>query len=779
MSAPSLRLGRLLLPLFFLSGGAALIYQMIWQRVLTLFSGADVHSVTLIVAAFMAGLGFGSLAGGHLADRLGLRQRFLAFAAAELGVAAFALVSLRLYYGLLFRRLGEQPWPFAVVALALFLTLLVPTFLMGLSLPLLASTIGPTGKRPEDWVGQLYGFNTLGAATGALVAVWYLARFHGFEVSVNVAAALNGLCALGALLLARRVQDGPPARSESLPEEPVARLPGGLGFGGYLALFALSGFVALSLEIVWFRLLGIMLKSNAFTFATLLCVYLLGVGGGALLGSRRARSSRRPAGTFLLIQALVPVCAVLALAALVAGLQGWPPLSGLRQYLGGYETLDLRRTLPALAAGLAWQPLAPEQAPLVRTFLQLYLLLPLLLFGIPTLLMGLAFPFLQKAAQTDPSALGWRVGALQAANIVGCTVGSLLTGLGLLAWLGTAGTLRLLVACGIAFGLLWAGYALKQARRQALAGGALLLLLQVTALVLSPDGGRLWAALHGADPGDVLFGEDGSGLSLLRFEPQERRTVVFAGGLGQSLLPYGGEHTLLGALPVLLHPSPRRVLIVGLGSGDTLFAAGARRETESLTCVEIVAPQLPTLRRLAALREDAGLRSLLEDTRVRHVVGDGRVFLMRSPVRYDVIEADALRPTSAWAGALYSREYFELLRARLAPGGYAVSWGPTPRVEQTFRAVFPHVLEIGQMLVGSEGALPYDLVRLRARLEEPFTRERFAHARVDLPRLLDELLARSAVSSASATPWRAGADLDTDLYPRDEYLAPRRGPRQR
>ena len=220
----------------------------------------------------------------------------------------------------------------------------------------------------------------------------------------------------------------------------AASAPSCFPFPVWAALFALSGFVALSLEIVWFRLLGVILKSNAFTFATLLAVYLLGVGGGAFWDSRLARRSERPTAVFLLLQALVPAYAALALAAFVHGVpQGFGPAL-VRDYLTRYETLDLARTLAAIGSWRAGIALDEQGTELVHLFGWLYGAVPLFLFGPPTLMMGLSFPFLQKATQTDPAVLGRRVGLLQAANILGCTFGAALTGLGLLAWLGSAGT---------------------------------------------------------------------------------------------------------------------------------------------------------------------------------------------------------------------------------------------------------------------------------------------------------------------------------------------------
>ena len=191
---------------------------------------------------------------------------------------------------------------------------------------------------------------------------------------------------------------------------------------------------------------------------------------------------------------------------------------------------------------------------------------------------------------------------------------------------------------------------------------------------------------------EIVQGEDGSGLSVLKTPRGNPQTTVYANGLGQSTLPFGEIHTALGACPALLHPHPVSIAVIGLGSGDTVCSAGGRPETRTIDSIEIIAPELDTLRQLDLRRHYPGLRSLLNDDRVHHWFTDGRALLRKGDRRYDIIEADALRPTSAYAGNLFSLEYFALLRAHLNPGGIAITWTPTPRVIDSFIQAFPHVL---------------------------------------------------------------------------------------
>jgi hypothetical protein len=299
--------------------------------------------------------------------------------------------------------------------------------------------------------------------------------------------------------------------------------------------------------------------------------------------------------------------------------------------------------------------------------------------------------------------------------------------------------------------------------------------LVVLLLVAMPDAARLWSVLHGSPAAPIIFAEDDSGLSVIKTEPPggDARHVVFVNGMGQSMIPYGGIHTALGAIPALLHPNPATAAIIGLGSGDTCYAAAGRAELERVVCIEIVRPQMATLQRLTSRDPYGPLGILFQDPRIEHAFGDGRAFLMRTRQTFDIIEADALRPTSAYAGNLYSEEYFRLVRDRLSVNGLAATWVPTPRVHATFTRVFPHVISVPGILLGSRQPIGLDRPALQARIADTRVREHYRRAGVDIGALIAAYL--------SAEPGRYGPDFDrsaltdvnTDLSPRDEYdLAP-------
>lgn len=729
---------------FFASGAAGLVYQVAWQRILALHSGVGIYSIAMIVAAFMAGLGLGSRLGGGLSVRVAPRRALAIFGLLELGIGAFGAGSCALYYDLLYGSaagLYSSTWR---AGLLHFAALILPTGLMGMTLPFLVRASVRQAAGAERAVGWLYAVNLLGASAGALLTPWVLIRAFGVRGAVAAAAlgnAASGLAALGVALAGWRKGDAGDAPPEPAVETPdvEARHP----FGLWVALYGLSGFCALSLEIVWFRLLDVAVRSTAFTFGTLLAFYLLGSGLGCLAGIRLAGRLKRPLRAFLLLQCLLLAYSGLSALLLVGLPPDLPGYAWFAEYWGGGRAFKL---------GGEW-----DAAPLLR----LYVLLPAALFGPPTVLMGLSFPVLQRAIHDDARTSGRKVGILQAANIAGCVLGSLGIGLLALPWLGTTGSLRLLMAVGLGFAVL----GMRGGARRAF--GALALALALVSAAL-PEREAFWRRLHGANDHDVLIEEDATGVGALA-ERRPGRWLVMVNGRSHSDVPFGGIHSRLGAAPALIHRGPRDIAIIGLGSGDTAWAAACRAETRSVTVFEILGPQPRLLRRLAERGAQPLLRSFLEDPRLRITIADGRNALKASSDLFDLIEADALVPNVAGAGNLYSVEFFGECARRLKPGGIMCTWAPTTRVFASFTRAFPHVLRhrSGTILVGSLTPLAVDPPTWLGRLDSDGVRD-YLGARVaeDVAGLLGEF------EGIRSPKRRLATRLNLDLFPRDEFLVP-------
>jgi len=653
------------------------------------------------------------------------------------------------------------------IALVLFLSLLWPTFFMGASLPLLARTLTDRVERAGRMIGSLYAVNTFGAACGAFLATWWLLPARGLDGSMYVGAGLNLLCAAVLLPLAALTR-----RSMASPERPAeirhrdahedrdtrsGVRDVSLSPAVWCVLYGLSGLFALSLEIVWFRVLGVMMKSTAFTFGTLLALYLGGLGLGAMLGSVLVPRVRRPGLTFLLLQVAVAFTAAASLTLLV---ETADDVAWLWEYFRGYEAFHVGNGVAALGTGRE----------VGTRFLTLYFTIPGLLVVPVTLLMGASFPFLQQAVQTDVSRIGRRVGQLLVANIVGSLTGCVLTGWALLDWVGAAGTLNALMVASTVFTWLGLRHLLNPTRRRlrvaGLVAGILAVCATTAAILPMPDTMRLWSRLHGSNRPDMIVHEDGSGVSAVRRIGDQ--AVVFVNGVGQSHLPYGDVHTALGAVPAFIHPAPRSVAVIGLGSGDTAWAAAGRPGIERITAVEIVRPQLRSLQRLNETWPYGGLAALLADPRIEHTFADGRTLLRRGARRYDIIEADALRPSSAHSGNLYSDGYFELVRDRLNPGGIAATWAPTERVVKSFVRVFPHVIALPGILVGSDAPMAFDRARVLERASPPQTTAYYRDGLVDILALLNRWTVVQHVYGPDFDR-SSLTDFNTDLFPRDEY----------
>ena len=552
-------------------GVAALTYEVVWQRLLVLPLGADVYSMTLVVAAFMTGLGLGSLAGGRVADRLSPLRSVLLFIAAEIGVAAFGLASRAIFYDWMYLRLGRVALDPSVRAVLVFATLLWPTFWMGVSLPVLSRAIAPQLGDAARRVGILYGLNTLGAAAGAFATTWLLFPRIGFDNSLIWAVGLNVAAALAVLPLVFApgvIESTPPSRPPAVAGPERDSAVRGWPFAVWIALYGLAGFQALSLEILWFRLLGVMMKASAFTFGTLLTIFLTGLGAGAAVGSRLLRNVRRPGRAFLLLQAFVGLYAGASIMVIVTLLPSGEAASALWSYLGGYEPVDAAAAFRGI-----WSSADPGRTA-GPPFLRLYVALPALLVGPPTIAMGASFPLLQKVALVDANRIGSRVATVLMANIAGSALGAILTGWLALTYLGSAGSIRLMTVIGGLFLTFAAAGGGAAAGRWHAARGTLAFVVAAAAVIRLPDGRELWALLHGTEPHHVVQGEDATGLSVLK--ASRAGGTVFVNGIGQSWIPYGGIHTVLGALPAFVHPRPETVAVIGLGSGDTVHAIAGR-----------------------------------------------------------------------------------------------------------------------------------------------------------------------------------------------------------
>jgi spermidine synthase len=717
--------------LFFLSGAAALVYQTAWHRLLGLFAGADTIAAALVVGAFLLGLGIGSLVAGLLADRLSRRAALLAFALCEVGIAAFAVASPWLYYDVIYRELLPLSASRGVIFAVVFAGLLWPTFLMGCSLPFLSKAVVSEIAGSAKLIGWLYGLNTLGAGVGAFVGGWYLIGTFGFDKAVYVGAALNLVVAVGGLLLARGLGMADAKATPTAPRPEGS--DGGVVWRWSLLVF-ISGFLIVALQIVWYRLIGVLLQSNGYSFSLVLSVFLLGDAAGLLIGARTIDRIADPRRFFFLMQGIAT-----ALALAGAWFVYWAIGTGILP--ATFVDHDVMRGRPGDVA--------------LIVVLLLIVVLP------ASFIMGFSFPVVQKAVQRDIGRLGQRVGLVQLANIVGNSAGSLVAGLLLLDLVGTAGTLKLLVAIGLGFAVLQ--IATVRATRWAYPPAILLAL----GLALFPPDRDFWRRLHGLTSEKAIIAEDKTGLSVLKMA-SEQDGKLYIQGHSQSRLPFDTVHVFLGAIGPLTHPAPKRVLVIGSGTGGTPYAAGLHPGTDRVRVIEIVAPVIDTLRRYLGDKGKSGVDGLLGNPKFEVVVADGRHSLALDPTKYDVIEADAILPKTGLSGLLNSQEFFRQVQSKLAPGGIYVQWAPTERTIETFRSVFPYVTMVHPALLGSDRPIPYDREKILALLARPEIDIHLTSARIDRGELV-KWFADKKIEVLNDGKTVPATSPNTDFFPRDEY----------
>ena len=743
---------------FAATGFSALTLQVVWQRVISLHAGLDLLAATTVVTAFLAGLGLGNLAGGALGDRLGARRSLLAFALSNAGIGAFAWISLWLFYDV-YRRFAAQLDSTAGMFAFHFFLLVIPTTLMGLSLPLLARGAVAASRDIAPLVGRLYGVNTLGAAVGAAVAGWWFLGELGFVTTVRIAAALN-LAAAAAVLLVWRagVPAGPaqpePAATAIATDGDTAERP-----WPWFLLYGLTGAVAIGLEIVYFRVVDAVWRNNSYTFASVLAIYLTLFGLGATLGARRAGRVSRPDRWFLWLQFWVGASSLIGMLVLLH-----PPRAfGIADFVTQYY-----RTLGFMAGDYAVRNAADA-----GRLLYAHAVAPLLVMGAPVLLMGASFPFIEALVARRIDSLGRRTGTLLCSNLCGNVAGGALTGFVLLERLGTAGTLQLLSGLLLLPGL--AAAARLPTVRQRIAAAAGATILMAVCVAWFPSNERFWAFFHSTPPDRFELAEDRACVTSLVDIRDE--TFLYINGSWQNGHPYDSFHILIGLLPSLLHERPERGLAVGLGIGSTAYSMAQDRRIGRVDCVEICGGE----KRLIAALADRGSRTsrrLLADPRIRLIDGDGRRWLLARPEPYDVIVVDAVRPNTAYAGNLYSVEFYELVASRLAPDGLFVQWIPTGRVLNSVRRVFRYVATAdvpeysSKFLIAGKRPLPLDPATLRQRL-----------ANVDLDAAFDPRQKRQVIEFVERVEFRRvrhptrreaarlhEAHFNRDLHPRDEYF---------
>ena len=716
-----------LLTLFLASGFSALVYQIVWLRMLGLVFGVTVYAASAVLTSFMAGLALGSWLGGRIADRS--RRPLRAFALVEIGVALSAVAvpallrAAEALYATVHAHAPDAPLLLTAARLGCAaLVLLVPTTLMGASLPLLSRYVAGRAGGVASRIGVLYAANTTGAICGAVSAGFVLIGGIGVAATTRLAVLVNIVVGLGALGLAwargrETVPGGAAVEAAGVP-------PGTVVQRRVLIVFALAGFAGLALEVVWFRLLVLFIPATTYAFTTMLAVVLFGLASGSAIASRLVKRAGDPVRLLARVQIATGLLVLLSMAALA---------------------LTYRR---------GWRTSGMIQACVVA-------MLP------ATTLMGMTFPlglaiWLEGAAGN----VGRRVGVLYATNVCGAVAGALSGGFVLLPLLGTRWSLLVLAAVyGVGGCFLIASKGRRAAVQYVL---ATLVLLAVSSSMVPDPYGAVIARRHGRDDRLLFRSEGVQTTAAVHVQPSGHR-VLYLDGLHQAndTEEMVRVHAEIGHLPMLLHPDPARSLVIGLGGGVTAGAVASHRTTTDV--VELARSVIAAAPFFSHVNGD-----LLRRPTVRLRVDDGRNYLLLTSQQYDVVTADIIQPVHAGAGNLYSREYFRLASGVLRDGGLMLQWighrddEHYRLIMRTFLDVFPHATlwSNGSLMVGSRTPLRIRRETVERQLADPDTRPALHRVGLDS---YDALLARYTAGPEEMQAFLGTGPVLTDDRPLLEY----------
>ncbi|MBV8846511.1 MAG: SAM-dependent methyltransferase [Bryobacterales bacterium] len=742
------------------SGCAALIYEIVWLQLLQLVIGSSAVSLGLLLAAYMGGLCAGSalLARFVPPDRNPLRV--YAGLEAGIGILGFAVLFGIPIIGRLYL---AGPTGLIARGLVAAVSLLPPTLLMGASLPAVARWVG-TSRPGISRMGFLYSANIAGAVAGCLIAGFYLLRVFDMATATYAAAALNALVALGAMLLARA-----PVNQRSIPRrEPKApvRVEGARLV--YTAI-ALSGLTALGAEVVWTRLLSLLLGPTVYTFSIILAVFLLGLWGGSSAGSSLARRVENPRLALALSQVVLASTLTWTAYTLAHSLPFWPvdPWLSLDPWFN-FE-LDLARaTWAILPATLLWGA------------------------GFPLALASVT------AGGEDPARIA---GKVYAVNTAGSIIGSLAFSLWLIPAVGSRQSQQVLIAVAAIAAVFAAASVPEFGKRRLrviaaaacveLAGWGLAATVEDVPWQVIAYGRRMAPIVRAfdlydrANPTKVLFRGEGVNSSVLIAERAGQRHFYVSGKAEAStaILDMRLER-MMGHVPALIHPAPHSALVVGFGAGVTAGSLTRYPELRSLTICELE-PFIPP-----ASTEFFGKENydVLHDPRTRMVYDDARHYIFTTREKFDVITTDPIHPWVKGTSVLYSKEYYQLVKQHLNSGGVVAQWLPIydsdPETIKTELATFFAVFPEGTVWSNNLNGDGFDLVLLGQAQPQAINIDAI-QARLDHPSyspvlqsLSDvgfhsavELLATYAGRARELQPMMAGAQINEDLNMRLQYIA--------
>jgi spermidine synthase len=748
-----------LLLLFAGSGSAALIYEIVWLQLLQLVIGSTAVSLGLLLAAYMGGLCLGSALLPRVVSPRSHPLRVYALLELGIGVLGLAVLFAVPLLGRIYLA-GASAGLLGVVlrGSVAAVCLVPPTLLMGASLPALARWV-KTSPEGISRLGFLYSANIAGAVFGCLFAGFYLLRGFDMAVATYTAVALNFAVALFSYILALRTRHAPRPGSTEEHLWPQPRRAWII----YLAI-GLSGLSALGAEVVWTRLLSLLLGATVYTFSIILAVFLIGLWGGSSIGSYLARRVKNPGLALAGCQILLVVTIAWTAYTLAHSLPYWPVDPWLSTDPWFNFELDLMRCTWAIFPA--------------------------------TLLWGASFPLALAAAASpgqDPASFS---GEVYAANTAGSIAGALAFSLWLIPAVGTSGSQQIMIGLAAVAAVVVA-FSLPGALRVGTVAAAVLtagLLVGTVADVpwqVIAYGRRMAPILRGAqlydraNPTKVLYRGEGINSSILIAERAGQRHFYVSGKAEASTAPLDMRlERMMGHVPALVNANPRSVLVVGFGAGVTAGSFVPYPDVDHIVICELE-PLIPAASTQYFGKQNYQVR---DDRRTRIVYDDARHYIFTAKNRFDVITTDPIHPWVKGTSTLYSKEYYELVKAHLNPDGVVAQWLPiydsdleTVKTElATFFEVFPGATVWSNnwkgdgydlVLLGQMETKPISVDAMQERLDRPgYARVRESLEEVGFHSAV-EFLASYAGRASDLAPFLIGVEINDDLNMRLQYLA--------
>lgn len=726
--------------------------------------GNTVYAVSIVVAAFLTGLALGSHLFGKAADTTRLPLKL--YIGLEAGIALSALIVtllIRVFDDAIVgamdvESINSGSW-ILIRYVSLFVLLAGPTMLMGGTLPVMSRFFVGDIRSVGRGVGSLYAFNTYGATVGALASGFLLGPWLGVIGSLAVAVTLNLIVAgtlwlrfkgSGFALTQETLQPAIDAREEKKKKTDEAKdatfKRPVVSVGLALSLFFLAGFCSLAFEILWTRAFIVSYKSTVYLFTNLLAVFLLGMGLGSHIFSRSLDKSRDPLALFGLAQVGIGVL-------------------GFISVIFFAYSYDITGSLAGMVDEIDW-----------KKDIVVMLILMTMVFLLPTILMGLAYPLVCMVTTVSLSTLGRSAGLSYSIGTAGGILGSLAVGFAMLPAIGLQRSVFAVSALAMATGFIALA---KSASRKALWWIPFASAVPALALfvIFEISGVNIGMGVKTAD--NIVFAQEGV-MGTVRVTQKNQNGPLKLIVNNYQLATSGDVAVRFGHIPLILKPDAKDVLLISLGSGITAGAVGLHDKVERIECVEIV-PTLLEAQRLFT-REN---RKIVSDRRFHLTFWDGRHYARVTKRKYDVVIADLFQPDSAGVGYLYSLEHFRNVKATLKKGGIMAQWLPLYQLSpdslkvimRTFAEAFEHVeVFSGDInseypalaLIGSAEPLAINPESLMKSLSEPAIKE-------DIMEHSDPLsfLSFYVMDRAGVMEFAKGSPLNTDDKPVIEYQAPR------